>query len=223
MAATLVSVPGSHRFDLTVHGHHKVMPALGNDTVASGSRSMKVVLGVGHDTVAPLGPPASALGRAALPASPVAHSTAIANGNTAQGHAAVGHAVMDHAAPGKMTLLGGAGREFSGGATIAGLNKEAKALERVSTLTGHDTMLGGKNTDTLGFLKGQHGSAHLIQDFVTGQSKLHLTGASLESLKSAHDSAVSSHGGNTYISLDGGKTTIALHGIAHLKADPHRH
>src|ERR1700733_1188814 len=98
MAATLVSVPGSHRFDLTVHGHHKVMPALGNDTVASGSRSMKVVLGVGHDTVAPLGPPTSAMGRAALPASPVAHSTAIANGNTAQGHA-----VMDHAALGKMT------------------------------------------------------------------------------------------------------------------------
>jgi len=192
MAATLASVPGSHSFDLTVHGHHEVMPALGIDTVASGSRSMKVVLGVGHDTVAPLGPPTSALGRAALPTSPV-------------------------------TLLGGAGREFQSGATVAGLNKEAKGVERVSTLTGHDTMLGGKNTDTLGFLKGQHGSAHLIQDFVTGQSKLHLAGASLESLKSAHDAAVSSHGGNTYISLDGGKTTIALHGIAHLNTDPHRH
>jgi len=213
MAATLVSVRGSHSFDLTVHGHHKVMPALGNDTVASGSRSMKVVLGVGHDTVAPLGPPTSALGRAALPASPVVHSTAMA-----QGPAAVSNTAL-----GQMTLLGGAGREFSSGATVVGLNGEAKAVERVSRMTGHDTMLGGKNTDTLGFLKGQHGSAHLIQDFVTGQSKLHLTGASLDSLKSAHDAAVSSHGGNTYISLDGGKTTIALHGIAHLKAEPHRH
>jgi hypothetical protein len=219
MAASLVSVPGSHSFDLTVHGDHKVIPALGIDTVASGSRSMQVVLGVGHDTIAPLGPPTSALGRAALPTSPVAHSTAIANGNMAQGHAVVGNTAL-----GKVTLLGGAGREFSPGGTVVGLNKEAKAVERVSTLTGHDTMLGGKNADTLGFLKGQHGSAHLIQDFVTGQSKLHLAGgASLESLKSAHDTAVSSHGGNTYISLDGGKTTIALHGIAHLKAEPHRH
>jgi hypothetical protein len=218
MAASFPSVPGSHRFDLTVHGHHEVVPGPGHDTVASGSHSTKVVLGVGHDTVAPLGPPVGAFGRAALPASPVAYSTAIAKDPTAQGHAAV-----DHTALGKMTLLGGAGREFHSGATVAGLNKDAKAVERVSTLTGHDTMLGGKNTDALGFLKGQHGSAHLIQDFVTGQSKLHLAGASLESLKTAHDAAVSSHGGNTYISLDGGKTTIALHGIAHLNADPHRH
>jgi hypothetical protein len=166
---------------------------------------------MGHDTVAPPGAP-NAFGRTALQsmeAKFAAHPADNVSGN---------------ATLGKVTLLGAsASGEFAAG-SVTGFVRQA--VEHLPPGLGHDTTLGSQRADALGFLKAPHSSTGLIADFVSGQDKVHLQAASLESLKSRSDASVSSHGGNTYISLDGGKTTIELHGVAHLKPsgiDPHRH
>jgi Ca2+-binding RTX toxin-like protein len=82
--------------------------------------------------------------------------------------------------------------------------------------TGHETMFGGKGHDLFEFLKADQGGHALIKDFVSGQDKLYLEGHTLSYLEKHGD--ISTHGGNTFISLDGGKTTIELQGVTQLKA-----
>ena len=59
----------------------------------------------------------------------------------------------------------------------------------------------------------RQGGQHVIKNFVSGD-QLYIEGYSLSALQSD----ISTHGGNTYISIDGGKTTIELEGVTHLKA-----
>jgi hypothetical protein len=194
MAGAIVSVPGSHGYDLTVHGH---------DTIHLG-RTTTV-----HE---------------------LAHSSVAGSGAFAQALSGVEPKLKTHsdslfktsAVIGRMTVVGGsADTEFVGGGRAL-----THGVDTLAGATGHDTMFGAKGAHVLEFLNTQHGSAHLTQDFVSGHEHLYLEGHSLASLKSSPDSSISSHGGNTYITLDGGKTTIELHGVTHLKPSditPNKH
>jgi RTX calcium-binding nonapeptide repeat (4 copies) len=80
--------------------------------------------------------------------------------------------------------------------------------------SGHDTMTGGANNNLFEFLSNEKGGQHLITNFVAGQDQLYLEGQSLSYLQQNHD--ISTSGGNTFIKLDGGATTVELKGITSL-------
>ena len=114
-----------------------------------------------------------------------------------------------------MTLLGSAApTEFVGGTGCTSM-VGGKGSDTFIGGSGHETMVGGKGHDLFEFLSADKGGQHLIKDFVSGQDQLYLEGHTLSYLEQHGE--ISTHGGNTYISLDGGKTTIELQGVTHLK------
>ncbi|MEA3176512.1 MAG: hypothetical protein QOI59_35 [Gammaproteobacteria bacterium] len=247
MAGTYVSIPGSHNFDIKVHGKGTVISGSGNDKITITDEG-KIVVGSGHDTLTLLkGGVISQLGSAGR------DTIHIGSGTTTiyeQGHATVSgvqgtgsshhhhhhhdpfgsatifggvlkviesHGTIEEiAVSGKMTLLGSASpTEFVGGSgstSIVG----GKGDDTFIGGTGHETISGGKGHDLFEFLKEGKGGQALVEDFTSGRDKLYLEGHSLSYLKQHGD--ISTHGGNTFISLDGGKTTIELQGVTHLKA-----
>jgi Ca2+-binding RTX toxin-like protein len=80
--------------------------------------------------------------------------------------------------------------------------------------SGHATMTGGSAHNVFEFNSQGSGGTDVITNFVSGQDHLYLEGQSLCYLQSHGDVTVSH--GNTWISLDGGKTTIELKGFAGL-------
>jgi Ca2+-binding RTX toxin-like protein len=80
--------------------------------------------------------------------------------------------------------------------------------------SGHATMTGGSAHNVFAFTSQGMGGTDVITNFVSGQDKLYLEGQSLSYLQSQGDVTMSH--GNTYISLDGGKTTIELKGFTGL-------
>jgi serralysin len=81
--------------------------------------------------------------------------------------------------------------------------------------SGADTMIGGGGSNLFEFLDKDAGGTHLIKNFVSGEDQLYLEGKSLSFLEKAGD--VTTKGGNTFISLDGGHTHIELQGTTSLK------
>jgi Ca2+-binding RTX toxin-like protein len=236
MGGTYISIPGSHKVDITVYGKGTVIAGGGNDKIAITGKG-EIIVGAGHDTLSLYkGGTISQLGSAGR------DTIHIGTGTTTiyeQGHATVtgpyskgafgsatifggvlkvseSHGVTkETAVSGKMTLLGSAARtEFIGGKGTTSM-VGGKGNDTFIGGSGHDTMVGGKGHDLFEFIKADKGGKHLIKDFVSGQDKLYLEGHSLSYLEKHGE--VSTHGGNTYISLDGGKTTIELLGITHLK------
>ena len=242
MGGTYISVPGSHKFDVTVYGKGTVISGSGNDNITITEKG-KIVIGAGHDTLALYqGGTISQVGASGR------DTIHIGTGHTTiyeQGHATVtgpyshgefGSATIfggelkvsekfdsahkftftkEVAVNGQMTLLGSsAPTEFVGGSGHASMTG-GKGNDTFIGGTGHDTVTGGKGADLFEFLKQDAGGKHLVTDFVSGQDQLYLEGHTLSYLENHGE--VSSHGGNTYISLDGGKTTIELQGVNHLK------
>lgn len=80
--------------------------------------------------------------------------------------------------------------------------------------SGHATMTGGSGHNVFEFTSHGAGGTDVITNFVSGQDHLYLEGQSLCYLQSHGDVTVSH--GNTYITLDGGKTTIELKGFTGL-------
>jgi hypothetical protein len=70
-------------------------------------------------------------------------------------------------------------------------------------------MVGAGNHNVFEFLASEQRGQHVIQNFAHGD-QLSVQGYSLPYLQSHHD--ISTHGGNTYIKIDGGKTTIEIKG-----------
>jgi len=103
-------------------------------------------------------------------------------------------------------LVGGAGAYMSG----------AQGTYTFVSGQGKETMTGGSGHNLFEILAHQNGGFHLIQNFVSGKDLLYVEGHSLSYLQSHHD--ITSHGGSTYISVDGGMTTIELQGVTTLKA-----
>jgi Ca2+-binding RTX toxin-like protein len=237
MAGTYVSIPGSHKFDITVYGKGTVISGSGNDKIAITDQG-KIVVGSGHDTLSLLkGGLISQLGAAGRDTIHIGSGTTtiFEQGNaTVSGHHGSGgfgsatifggelkvtesHGVTkDMATSGKMTLLGSAApTEFVGGRGSTSM-VGGKGNDTFIGGTGHETMVGGKGHDLFEFLSADKGGQALIKDFVSGHDRLYLEGHTLSYLEKHGE--ISTHGGNTYISLDGGKTTIELQGVTHLKA-----
>jgi hypothetical protein len=228
MANSPVTVGGTHRLELNVHGHGRSSGRASQNTAAAFAGS-GMILGTGNDTIA-------------LPTKEVRHPTGVSGKDSvhlswhrAAGSAASifgGNAILkatsftsprlesassragqkENAIIGRSTLLGGAASKSFVAA------KTASFQAKLPDSTDHGAMFKRQGANFFQYLKGQRGSEHLIKDFVSGHDKVHLQAHTLASIKSSSDSSISSHGGNTYISLDGGKTTIELHGVAHMKA-----
>jgi len=142
---------------------------------------------------------------------------------------------VDMAVSGKMTLVGGhAATEFVGGSGSTlmrgGAGNDTFVGGKGSTVmrggsgndtfvggSGHDTMTGGSGHNVFEFLASKEGGQHVITNFVASD-QLDVEGHSLDYLLSHHE--VTTRDGNTYISVDGGKTTIELHGVS--ETDPTR-
>lgn len=129
--------------------------------------------------------------------------------------ATAGGVETEIAVSGKMTLLGsGACTEFVGG-TGSSVFIGGHASDTFVGGSGHDTMIGGTGYNQFEFLSTEAGGQHVISNFVSGD-KLYIEGYSLSYLESHND--IKTHGGNTYISIDGGKTTIELKGFTGLSS-----
>jgi Ca2+-binding RTX toxin-like protein len=123
----------------------------------------------------------------------------------------------DIAVSGKMTLMGtNAPTEFVGGKGSS-VFQGGSSNDTFVGGSGHDTMIGGGGggKNLFEFLQSETGGQHVISNFVAGD-KLYIEGHSLSYLQSHND--ISTHGGNTYISIDGGQTTIELKGFTGLNS-----
>jgi Ca2+-binding RTX toxin-like protein len=120
---------------------------------------------------------------------------------------------QDIAVSGKMTLVGSSAHtEFVGGTGSSDFIGHSGRDTFVGG-SGQDTMTGSGKHNVFEFLKSESGGQHVITNFVSGD-QLYVEGHSLSYLQAHHDITVS--GGNTYISIDGGKTMIELKGFTGL-------
>jgi hypothetical protein len=83
------------------------------------------------------------------------------------------------------------------------------------TGTSQETMSGASGSSLFKVFSEQTGSTHVIKNFVSGENQLYVEGHTLAYLQQNHD--ISTHDGNTYISLGGG-TSLELQGVTTLKA-----
>jgi|SRR5579859_1668822 len=115
------------------------------------------------------------------------------------------------------TMAGGHHFGDMGIATLVGGDHTSQFVSHAANL-GLDTSAGGASHDMTGgagkvfaVLSSGH---QVISNFVAGHDHLYLEGHDLAYLTQHHD--VSSSGGNTFITLDGGATTVELKGISSL-------
>jgi Ca2+-binding RTX toxin-like protein len=123
---------------------------------------------------------------------------------------------VDIALSGHATLIGGTADPEFVGAPGTTYMKGGASNDTCVGGSGHATMVGGTGHDLFKFITGETGGQDIIKNFVAGHDQLYVEGYSLSYLQQHHD--ISTHGDNTYISLDGGKTTIELQGVTTLKA-----
>jgi Ca2+-binding RTX toxin-like protein len=136
------------------------------------------------------------------------HSGSNAHGASAQ------YIYQEFAISGKATMVGGsASTQFMGGSGSVVMQGGS----------GNDTFIGGSGQTTMTGGTAQNlfeiscrgkGGTDVITNFVSGHDQLYLEGKSLGYLQSHGDISVSH--GNTYISLDGGHTTVELKGFTGL-------
>ena len=240
--ATTISIPGGAKVALTVYGDGTVIAGNGNDTidvtgrgkviVAGGNDSVTlghgglfqehgasghdtITLGLGNDTIIEqghatvLGAKGSYFGSATIQGGELTIKTTRSLVNKQ-----VHFTVTEHAQGGHTTLIGSsAATEFIAGKGMTSMVGGSGADTFVGG-SGSDTMVGGKGSGLFEFLAKDAGGQHLIKDFVSGKDHLYIEGHSLSYLQKHGD--ISTHGGNTYIHIDGGKTTIELQGVTKL-------
>lgn len=183
----------------------------GPDTVTQTTASSDTInLGNGNDTIFILGK-ATVLGAGAN--SVIGSASTFGSATIFGGVLAVNHlhgVTQDVALSGDMTLIGSsAATEFIGGSGTTVMTGNS----------GSDTFIGGSGNDTMSglgghnvfdFLTATEGGQHSILNFVS-TDQLDVNGQSLNYLQSQNEVTV--HDGNTYISADGGKTSIILVGV----------
>jgi len=124
------------------------------------------------------------------------------------------------AVSGQMTLLGSSAQtEFVGGSG-ATLMQGGSGSDTFVGGSGQDTMTGVGHNNLFEFLANEQGGQHIISNFTAGDH-LYIEGQSLSYLQAQHD--ISTSGGNTYISIDSGKTTIELKGFTGLNSSDITH
>jgi Ca2+-binding RTX toxin-like protein len=212
-------VAGSGNDSITLYGPGTVTIGGGSDTVSfysSGNLSQSVSGGndtinvsTGNDTI-------YELGHATVYGTYSQGTFGSAQINDGSLNVAYSHGTtFDDAVSGSVTLIGSAApTDFVGGpgSTYATGGSGSDTFQGGS---GHDTFVGGSGQNLFEFVAAAQGGQHVITNFVSGQDQLYVEGNSLSYLQSQHD--VTTSGGNTLISIDGGKTTIELQGVTGLK------
>jgi Ca2+-binding RTX toxin-like protein len=193
---------GSDTISLTGTGVVSQVGASGHDTIS---------LGYGNDTIYEAG--------AATVTGPFG-TASIDGGGVTFSNAGYGeHA--EAALSGNVTLVGGIYlNQFVAGSGTE-LIEGGAGPDTFTGGTGHDTMVGGGNSNLFQFLAADAGGQHVITNFVSGEDQLYLEGHTLAYLTSHGDITVT--GGNTYISLDDGKTTVELKGFTGLSGGDIKH
>jgi Ca2+-binding RTX toxin-like protein len=209
---------GSGNDRIAVQGYGRISVGGGNDTLTINKSGQIIETGAsGHDTInlgsgsdtivvqgqATVSGAANGYGRGAL------GSATIAGGSLIVNHLSTA-VTQDIAVAGKITVIGGAAAsEFIGGSGST-LMKGGSGHDTFIGGSGHDTMTGSGNHNVFEFLAANQGGQHVITNFVS-TDQLNVEGHALSYLISHHDVTYSD--GNTYITVDGGKTTIELQGV----------
>lgn len=204
---TLALGSSAHVTQIGREGHDTISLGYGNDTISVQgfatvrSGAFTPFLTIGHDPDGPYypGPGFRETGTAIL--------ATIAGGELMVNHTQ--GITEEIAVSGRMTLMGGnSATEFVGGKGSV-LMLGGSGHDTFVGGSGHDTMTGVGNHNVFEILASQQGGQHLITNFVSGDV-LEVEGHTLSYLE-AHNE-VTTRDGNTYISIDGGKTTIELQG-----------
>ncbi len=187
---------------LTINDSIKSLSALGVDTINLGSGADSIVQS-GQATVAN-----------------AFSTTSVTLANTATSlNGVLGGAKADTSAV--ATVIGGALDEArvtaqNGRTDVSGVFSGVKTdAATVLGGTGVSTLTGGTGSTLFEFLGNETGGQSTITNFVS-TDKMYVEGYSLSYLQSHHD--ISTQGGNTYISIDGGKTSIELKGFTGLNS-----
>lgn len=205
---------GGGNDSITLHNDGHLTVGAGFDTISLIDSGTITQLGTaGVDTISPLGYGSDTIFEAgkAFVGNPYGTAT-IAGGELKLINQPGVH--TEDAVSGKATLVGGEYSNMFVGGTGSVVMKGGLGADTFVGGSGSDTMTGGSNTNLFEFLASEKGGSHVITNFVAGQDQLYLEGNSLSYLQAQHDITVS--GGNTFISLDGGATTIELKGVTNL-------
>jgi hypothetical protein len=109
------------------------------------------------------------------------------------------------------TLIGSAAATdfiHSSTAKSLGLDSAAGGL-------GADSIVASTGKSVFEYLGSGAGSSQVLTNFIAGRDHVLIDGYSLSYLQKPGE--ITSHGGSTYINIDGGKTTIQLQGVDRLK------
>lgn len=238
---------GSGNNLISVGGSGQVAVGSGNDTISllgsgqitevgpSGNDTIRI--GSGNDTISIQGN-ATVYGSNISAVNPVSNRFPLIRGGADRpfptrsfsgatiaggGELHVGHQngfMQDVAVSGTMTLAGGTARtDFVGGSGTT-VMRGGSGQDTFIGGTGHDTMSGVGSHNVFEFLSSSQGGSHVITNFVSGD-QINVDGHSFSYLLA--NNQVSMHDGNTYISADGGKTTIEIQGVSlgHPAIQPH--
>lgn len=215
---TTVSIPGSGRVDVTVYGNGTVMAGNGTDNinitglgqivVGSGSDTLTLGQGgsitqygvTGHDTIQIGNTGTYTINEQGSATVSGAFGQATISGGTVQIVEAPGQAPMEIVTAGHVTVIGA-------GSTAAG-----SGSTHTQGGSGHDTLTGSGSHNPFDFLKQEKGGQHVIHNFVSGVNHLVVEGHTLNYML-AKNEIINMHADQTMIHMDGGKTTIALHGV----------
>ncbi len=235
---TYVTIPGGSDQNVHIYGNGTVIAGNGNDSIYIGNKGA-ITVGAGndhitlngsgtifqygaggHDTIN-LGHGQDTITEAGTATIYGAFGSATIQGGTIEfarhDLAAAGHDQhADMAAlTGNATFVGGAHcDEFIGGSGNV-VMQGGTGNDTFVGGSGHATMTGGSGHNLFAFTsQGKGGGTDVITNFVSGHDKLYLEGQSLSYLQSHGDITVSH--GNTYLSLDGGKTIVELKGFTNL-------
>jgi Ca2+-binding RTX toxin-like protein len=207
---------GNDTVNITGHGHMTV--GGGNDWLTLGgggsitelgwSGADTITLGAGNDTI-------NVQGMATISGAWGQYGSATLSGGELD-VSTHGSKIEAYAVSGSATLLGGIlPTEFVAGSGFTSM-MGGSAADTFIGGSGSDTMTGGTSTNVFEFDHASKGGATLITNFVSGEDTLYLEGHSLSFLQSKGD--ITSSGGNTFISLNGGHTTIELQGVTSLNS-----
>ena len=233
---TFVSISGGGSANVHIYGNGSVAAGNGNDTIQIDGNG-RVTVGSGHDVLTLNGQHGYILQNGAGGNDTInlgSGQDSITEAGTATVHGAFGSATVqggkfqfygkgttanpwkELAIDGKATLVGGGCHptEF-----IAGSGSVV-----MQGSMGNDTFIGGSGLSTMTGGTGHNlfevvgrggiGGTDVITNFVSGHDQLFLEAHSYDWLMSHGDITVSH--GNTYISLDGGQTTVELKGFTGL-------
>jgi len=192
----------------TGSGHDTINLGLGNDTIVQTGQATvgSGSLGSSSITGGTLGEVQTTLQNAGTDVSGVTHGVGLYGGAVT-------------------TVIGGALDEIQTFAqnTVKDTRTDLSGVfsgvsQDVATITGGaggDTLTGGAGKNVFEFLSSEAGGHHTITNFVS-QDQLYVDGYSLSYLAAQHD--ISVQGGNTFINIDGGKTSIELKGFTGLNS-----